>query len=306
MILNAYAVLAGLVALGQLLAGALVVALAVPAWRRARSVPGPERRAWLEDRGYLLLLLAVLLVVMNVASWPLLYLLLESYVPEWPGVMCIYGVTRIGAGSPGSAAYLPPLLLLLQLTKPALVFLSGAWLVLYRINRRTQTGPLLGRVLLVLGALGALAVADATAELAYLAIPKKEEALAAGCCTEASAEEQFAPRALLDEGQRPWLAAAFYTANAAMGVAAAWAARRQGIGRAGIGGLLVGATGALAVNLLFLSEIAAPALLRQPFHHCPYDLIHRAPESVVAVGLLVLGSFSVGWAAMLSLGMVLA
>jgi hypothetical protein len=55
----------------------------------------------------------------------------------------------------------------------------------------------------------------------------------------------------------------------------------------------------MAVTVLagvFLVDVAAPALLRQPFHHCPYDLVTRVPEAVVAVALYVLASFSVGWA----------
>ena len=52
-----------------------------------------------------------------------------------------------------------------------------AWFVLYLLNRRTQTGLLLGRLLLVLAACGVLAVASAGVELTYLAIPKKEQKL---------------------------------------------------------------------------------------------------------------------------------
>src|SRR5205823_3152370 len=103
-------------------------------------------------------------------------------VPEWPGVMCIYGVTRVGAGSAGISRFLPGLIATLQALKPLLVFGSGAWFVLYLLNRRTRTGPLLGRVFLALVACGVLTVADAGVELAYLFIPKKEEVLATGCC----------------------------------------------------------------------------------------------------------------------------
>lgn len=295
MILNAYAVLAAALSLLQLLTGGLVVALAAGALGQARRLTGLERTAWLEDRGYLVMLLAMLLVAINFASWPLLYLLLQSYVPEWDGVMCIYGVTRVGAGSQGPAGYLPALLGLLQLTKPALVFLSGAWLALYRVNRRTSFSPLFGRVMLALAALGALAAADAAAELAYLAIPKKDDAHSVGCCTEPSgADDRFAPRARLSEAQRPWLAGAFYAGNAAM-AAGAWLAQRRPV-VAVLAPLAAGALLTLSINLLFLSEIAAPTILRQPFHHCPYDLAPRAPEALVPVAMLVLAAFDVGWA----------
>ena len=57
-------------------------------------------------------------VGLGLASWPLLYLLLQSYVPEWPDVMCIYGVTRVGAGSVGASRFLPGLVTALQVLKP--------------------------------------------------------------------------------------------------------------------------------------------------------------------------------------------
>src|SRR3954454_9138633 len=143
MILNTYAVLDAFLSLLRGMLGLLVLWLGVSAWWTwLRRPPGPEGRKELEDRGYLLFLLAGLLLALNVLSWPIFYLLLQSYVPEWPEAMCIYGVTKIGLGSLGPARFLPTLVTALQATKPFLVFLSGAWFVLYLVNRRTHTEPL--------------------------------------------------------------------------------------------------------------------------------------------------------------------
>src|SRR5688572_7974710 len=102
MTLNAYSVLDAFVTLLRLGLGLLVVLLAVLAWRVwHRREPGPEGVQALEDRCYLLFLLAGVLLLLNVLAWPIFYLVLQGYVPEWPGIMCIYGVTRIGAGSLG-------------------------------------------------------------------------------------------------------------------------------------------------------------------------------------------------------------
>ena len=116
MIVNAYAVLTAFVSLLQLVIGLLVIVSS----RGRRSV---RPIGDVENRPYLLLMLGCLLLGVNLASWPLLYALMQSYVPSWPGVMCIYGVTRIGAGSVGSAGFLPWLLATAQCTKPLLVFL---------------------------------------------------------------------------------------------------------------------------------------------------------------------------------------
>ena len=77
MILNTYAVLMAFVALLRLLAGLLVLGVGLATWRARGRLAAPEGRTVLEDRGYLVFLLAVLLVGLNLVSWPLLYLLLQ-------------------------------------------------------------------------------------------------------------------------------------------------------------------------------------------------------------------------------------
>jgi hypothetical protein len=300
MILNSYAVLMAFVGLLRLLLGLTVLGLGARAWcARPRAVTAEGRDA-LEDQSYLLFLLALLLVWLNLASWPLFYLLLQSYVPEWPGVMCIYGVTQVGAGSPGPSRFLPSLLEFLQASKPALVFASGAWFVLYALNRRTGTAPLLGRLFVVLLPLGALAVADAAAELTYLAIPKKEEFPAGGCCVgdEAADAARYLPPVLVGDSGRPWLFRAYYAANVGLILALAVSTRRRGAapGKAGLTLLLAAGMIVLAASRLFLTEVAAPALLHLPDHHCAYDLIPQVPEAVVAVVLYLAGFCFLGLA----------
>jgi hypothetical protein len=301
MILNSYAVLVAFVGLLRLLLGLLILGLGAFAWFTSGRTVTPEGRNALEDRGYLVFLLALFLLGLNLASWPLLYLLLQSYVPEWPGVMCIYGVTQVGTDSLGPSRFLPDLLRLLQFTKPALVFAGGAWFVLYWLNRRTPTAPLLGRLFVVLLPLGLLAAADATAELAYVAIPKKEEFVSGGCCTRAfeeTAAARFLPASLLGNDGRPWLYAAYYGGNLGMILALLAVTRRPHTlpGSIALALLLLGGLAVLAASGLFLYDVAAPTLLRLPYHHCPYDLIPQAPEAVVAVALFVSGCFCLGWA----------
>jgi hypothetical protein len=302
MILNAYTVLDAFLTVLRLVLGLTVVGLGVPAWWKWRAAAPTELRALLEDRSYFLFLAAVSLLVLNVASWPLLYLLLQSYVPQWPGVMCIYGVTRVGAGSLGPSRFLPGLLTALQVTKPALVFLTGAWFVLYLVNRRTATGPLMPRVLLGVVLVGLLVAADAGLEGAYLFIPKQEEFLSSGCCTLAldapATDARLLPETVAGEDLGALLYRAYYVVNLGMVLALAAAVGLPMLWRTGASLVLLG-LGALVswpVNLLFLIEVAAPTLLDLPDHHCPYDLIPKVPESTVAVGLFVAGSFAVGWA----------
>src|SRR5262245_41954295 len=168
MILNAYSVLALFVGAVEGVLGLLVAAAAARALaRRRRDRAAGE--ASQEPAAALLLLAAAALLAVSLASWPLLYLLLGSYVPVWRDVMCIQGVARIGSGSVGPAGWLPLLVQALQVTKPLLVFVTGAWLVLHLLDRRTRTAPLWGRVLGVIAAGGLLAAVDAGAMVAYVA-----------------------------------------------------------------------------------------------------------------------------------------
>jgi hypothetical protein len=301
MILNAYAVLDAFIDMLRMLAGIVVAVLAMAAWRHWSGPVSAEHQKTLEDRYYLLFLLALLLLGLNVASWPLLYLLLQSYVAEWPGqVMCIYGVTRIGLGCLGPSRFLPGLLTLLQIMKPALVFLSGAWFVLYLINRRTRTAPLTGRVLLVLLVMGVLAACDAGLEAAYLVIPKREEYPSAGCCAEAfdssARTSKFLPERILGPAYDGKLKAIYIAINGGMILALLGYGCQRHPNRFWLAPLLLGAVIAVPVSAVFLVEIAAPAILHLPYHHCPYDLIPDAPEAVLGVALFVCGSLAVGWA----------
>jgi hypothetical protein len=302
MSLNAYTVLDAFTSFLRLLLGLLVVAQALPAWWKWSAALPSERKAFLEDRSYLLFLLATVLLALNVASWPLLYLLLQSYVGVWPGAMCIYGVTQIGAGSIGPSRFLPGLLTALQVTKPALVFLTGSWFVLYWINRRTATAPLMSRVLVAVMLVGLLAVVDAGIECTYLAIPKREDLPSTGCCTlvfdTGSRTSLRLLGALLGGHYAPRLAAAYYILNIGMCLGlTAYVSRPPARARHAIlGALGLGALVSLVVSLLFLIEVASPTLLHLPNHHCPYDLLPNVPESMVPIALFVLGCFTVGWA----------
>ena len=146
MIVNAYAIL-------SLFACGLQCAVAM--WLTGRWLN--SRRVWssgwtdggaeaVERNAYLMMTLALVLLGLGLASWPLLYLLLQSYVPSWPGVMCIDGVTRIGTGSLGASRFLPGLLTALQVFKPLLMLMGGAWLVIYLANRATSNAPLMRRL----------------------------------------------------------------------------------------------------------------------------------------------------------------
>lgn len=258
---------------------------------------GPSRD---EHLIYLSALLAYTLLGLSLVSWMLLYLILDSFVPQWPGAMCIYGVTRIGAGAAGPQAWLPSLVIAAQVLKPLLVFAAGAAVVLYRVYRRVGTRELLPRVAVGLLAMSLVAVVDASAELGYLAIPKREAPVTTGCCSASAVEhESYSPPSAADDRRTT---EAYYACQALMIGFLALVARRSARGtlsRFSLPLLLVAGL-TLAVSAKFLLDVAAPALMHLPYHHCLYDLVGRVPETGVAIGLLFGGTFCVGWTAIAS------
>jgi hypothetical protein len=227
-----------------------------------------------------------------------LYLLLQSYVREWPGVMCIYGVTRIGTGSAGTARLLPGLVDALQLTGPAVALAGGGWVVLHRLNRAAPNDPLLGRLFLALGPLAVLVAFDAAGQFAYVVIPKAEVLPSAGCCMERDDMGRLSPRASLVPRERVRLAWTYYALHGGLIAGLLFAAlARRTPGPPALAALAAGGGAGLVVGGVYLTEVAAPTLLRLPNHHCAYDMVSEAPAGVVAVALFLGGTFCLWWAA---------
>lgn len=295
--LDPYSVLVGFVGVVEI--GVACALLAVVARRGAAGAD--------DDRGPLRAWTGFVLAALSLVSWPVLYLWLQSLVPRWADVMCIQGVTRVGAGDPGPARFFAPLVAVAQATKPVLAFLAGTWLVLHRTDRRTGSAPLSGRLRGVLALLALVALVDASASLGALGIPKDDRSLSVGCCTFASAARDVrAPWPF--SAWSPHAAAPFVTA-AHLGLGAvlllgtsAWRARTT-TGRAWPRGaplVVFAAAAAVPVGLAFLSTVLAPHLLGRPEHFCAYCALAETPESLLGVGLFLTGVFATGWAAVLA------
>ena len=269
-----------------------------------------RRKHWEEEqvvrRSYLVYYLVALHVGLSVVSWPVLYATLQSYVKQWPQVMCIYGVTKIGAASVSISKFLPYLVNGLQVTKPILVFLSGCCAILYWVNRSTYSSPLFVRVLIVAVIVSAVSVIDGGIETAYLIIPKKEEYAQMACCSAAPSAEfstaRFLPESAgADTDERNvWVIAHFMVC--ALGIATLAAAvifiNSRSAQRYLLGSLFLVAVG-IPVGIRFLLEAGAPAALGLPYHHCAYDLVQVAPEGALGVAIHLFGWFAIGWAAVL-------
>lgn len=311
MTLNAYAVFAVWCCAIRAVLGGLVTVWAAAAARRWKSSGVEANRAALEDRYYLLFLLAIILLGMVCLAWPLYYLVLASYVPSWPGAMCIYGITQIGRGSLGSSRVLPSLVGALEVLKPAVVFVWGLWFITYFANRRTTTAPLTGRVFRLLALLGFFAVGEAVTESAWLLIPKQESFINSGCCTVAP-QSRTVSASIAPMWKEPGATAAITVLHGGLVLALILAIGSAARGRSSMGeqgtwkrramqrALPAGALAVLASGIVFLGQTAAPWLMGLPHHRCLYCLLATRPETCVAVLALVFGCFMIGWAAALT------
>jgi hypothetical protein len=292
MSLDAFSVVVAFFAAVEGVLGALVLVLGL---REARATPGPAAEA----RRPLLALSGAALVGVAVVSVPLLWLLLASWVPRWPGVMCVEGVRRIGTGTIGPSSWLPGLVNALDLTKLATVFAAGAWVAL----RRASGGAPVRAAALAAAALGLVALVDGAVEAAFVVLPRDGIRATAGCCTtpEAAAalDEGLTAAGATETGGEALSTGLVAGLSAVLGGLALRFRRRMGEGRARalpLGLIAIAGLALLPPAARHLAEFVAPRVLGLPFHRCVWCAFAQAPETIVAAALLVGAAFSTGWA----------
>jgi hypothetical protein len=302
MIVNKYSVLLLFV---DALSLVLAVVLAITAsWAagRIRRGRGELDASRAEQSTHLATLVAMVCLAILVIGWPLLYAMLDSFVPEIPGAMCIYGVTKV----------MPVANALVQAARPVLVFLLGAWLLLESMRRQSGLPARRSRGMLALVVFaGLLAVGQGT-EIYYLVnLDSLNEVSCCCCCGEGgSAKLQpaayYLPWAQAGLASRAGLNTLFFGGVPLLAVwllVQSWrgAPRSKRLALAESALLLVAVVGLASAALLAFSEVLAPLLMRLPFHHCLYCLLlnGRAPDAPLIVANLAIGSFAAGWAAVL-------
>lgn len=297
--LDAFSAIVAFLASAEALLGGAALLLALREFRAAADPAEEHRRP-------LLALVAGTLLVLSLASVPLFHLLLASFVPRWPGIMCVEGVRRIGTGSLGAAGWLPAILAVLDATRLLVPFAAGAWWILRRLPG--PPAPTVRRAAIAAAALGAVAFLDGALATAYVVIPKAEVYPTAGCCIapRAAAEREAGLVAVgREEESRAPLSAALAGGGAVLGAGALLLRRRGGGGRAGAAALAALALGGAALLLpagTFLSRVAAPVLLELPYHRCTWCCLAGAPESILGAGLLVGAAMCAGWALLVRVG----
>ena len=273
----------------SLLLGSGSLWLLMPRGQAGRTVQGR-----LERRVPLLLLLAVVLLIVRLLSWPLFYGTLQSFVRYVPGAMCIYGVTQLQ----------PHLSLILQVVKPAVFFLIGGWLILHLLDSQTNTNPWMRTKLYLLALISLFVLGDGVADAYYFTHTSQDTAVS--CCTTAFDVASRPTAAIAGSVFGPDAQAPLWVGYYGLQIGLiAWLIslryRKELVGKGHLG--LLSLTALLNVGLsgLALVEVITPRLLGLPHHHDPYDLLGSLPDAFLFFGGFIVGSFAIGWASWLRL-----
>jgi hypothetical protein len=288
MIINTFTIISLFVAAISLVLGIFQAGVSVYLYRSWKTVKTGEQKTKLEDLAYLVLLMASVVLMVRLLSWPLFYATLNSYVPDVQGAMCIAGVTQIN----------PSLAKALQVIKPLVFFAIGGWLLLNMLDRTTKTGPLMERKFLLLSLVSLLVIGDSYGEMAYLMGFKATSSVA--CCTTIfdvpSRSSAMIPKSIFGEGYGSLMVPIYYISNS---IVISFIGLLLWTNRVGTAALSIGSLLALlnvpVAGLTALEKIA-PTLMELPYHHCLYCFPKNVPDGAVIIALFVIGTFSAGWA----------
>ncbi len=302
MIVNKYSILMLFMdGLGLVLAAVLAGVALWAAWRIRHSSDQQQTSA-AERSIHLARLVGIVCLGILVVGWLLFYAMLASFVPEVPGAMCMYGVTKV----------MPSTTTVIQAAVPALIFLLGSWLLLEYASRSSGRPVRRAGGMLALVVLAGLVGATCATELYY--VLNMESLNEVSCCSsfgeDASSKLQapsyYLPWTLPGRFRRIILTMMFFGGIPLLAVwllrqRAESAARRRRLALVLNGVLLVVSAGLGVVSLLAFSEVLAAVLMRLPFHNCVYCLVTngRAPESPLILGNLGIGLLAAGWTAVL-------
>ncbi len=298
MIINVYTFIMLFAAIVSLVIGAIILPLSYKLATNWGKENNSEAKGRLERTGYLVLLIACVILAVRMTSWPFFYLTLRSYIPEIPGAMCMFGVTQI----------LPHVVWFLQIIKPIAFFAMGGWFLLYYIDNQTKTSPLAVRKFTFLAVIGAVILADSVSDLYYFI--RMKPLMTVSCCATfydlPIRPSAMIPRVFLGGHYEKGLLPVYYITNLTLICFLAYMLWRltffeKKVIAVSIA-LALGIINAFVVILSFF-EVIAPRLMQLPYHHCMYCFIGNGlvPDAPIILGLFILGTYAIGWILLLNI-----
>lgn len=295
MIINSFTVIMLFVSLITALLSLMLFFFSIMLFGRIKTAT-PAERGLIEERSHLLLLIAVTVFIIKLLLWPFLYVVLQSYIPMVQGAMCIFGVTQV---QPLSSA-------IIQIIKPFVFFSLGSWLIINKIDERTERSLLKRKGFLLLGGASLLSLFDSLIELRYLTGFDIKSYVA--CCTTVFdlPERRFTAQltsVFVGKGYQGFVMPLYYLSNIFLLFLMVFTIiYYQNKGRHNLS--LIYSSGLMSlinsvITVIATFERIAPEVMRLPDHHCLYCLWQYAPLSILFSIFFIIGTFSPIWASVI-------
>ena len=274
------------------LCGGIIVLSVAGNWKK--PMPASAGYNLLEKKLDHLFLLASIVLALRLCSYPLFYGVLQSFVKNINGAMCIYGVTQV----------LPGLCGFLEIIKPIIFFLIGGWLLLHLLTMQSKTRLLVLKKIMFLLVITAAIFIDSLGDLFFFLNMNSDTTVT--CCTTALDSSLrislIGCRYLLGQYYEKPLLFIYYLSNLLLLGIAGYVLlekklevkeirRKRFLKLVFIMGLIN-----FFLTGLAMFEIIAPRLMKLPYHHCLYCLLQYVPDSFLIIGFFMLGTFGFGWA----------
>lgn len=267
---------------------------ALSLYKKTVKISTVEERSFIEERFNLLVMIAVTVFIIKLLLWPFLYVTLNSYIPLVQGAMCIFGVTQVQ----------PLMSILIQITKPFVFFFLVLWLIVNKIDEKTERSLLQKKGFLVLALASAISLIDSLFDLIYLTGFDIKTYVA--CCTTIFdlPERRFTATissVFLGKKYQLYIMPAYYLTNILLlsfmvFILIYYQHTRRFPFFFVLGSGITSLINA-SVTVIATFESIAPKVMGLTDHHCIYCMWQYVPLSIGFSLFFIVGTFSPLWAA---------
>lgn len=295
MIVNVYTLIMLFVAIFSLSLGGFLFLLTIRTLLSSKTTVPLEDKSKFEQKGYLVFLLACVTLSIRMIVWPWFYFMLQSFVSEIPGAMCMFGVTQV----------LPSTVTFLQIIKPISFFIMGGWLLCYYVDKSTPTAPLARKNLLFLLIVCGVLLADGIADIYY--VIRMKPLMTVSCCATffdvPLRPSAMIPQAIFGKNFQKILFILYYLSNIILIVLLFTSISRKWMSFTPKYRMIIlysqGIVGIINIPVVIYTfiENIAPRLMQLPYHHCIYCFMGNGmvPDAPIMLGLFVIGTFAIDW-----------
>ena len=300
MIVNIYTLIMLFVAIFSLSLGGFLFLLTIRTLLSFKTTVPLEDKTKFEQKGYLVFLLACVTLSIRMIVWPWFYFMLQSFVSEVPGAMCMFGVTQI----------LPSTVTFLQIIKPISFFIMGSWLLCYYVDKSTPTAPLARKNLFFLLIVCGVLLADGVGDIYY--VIRMKPLMSVSCCATffdvPLRPSAMIPQSIFGRNFQKILFIVYYVTNIILIALLFTSLSKKWASLASLRKIVLYsqyAIGIINIPVVIYTYIEniAPKLMQLPYHHCIYCFMGNGmvPDAPIMLGLFVIGTFAIGWMGILRL-----